>query len=310
MTWTHAPVLLDPILNLGVSADCRTFVDLTFGLGGHAQAILQRFPDIRLYIGVDRDREILQLTDSEPLDPRIRRLGGRASDVESHLSACGLVEADDVLMDLGVCSVHFDNRERGFSFQGGPLDMRLERTMAVSAREVVNEFAERDLAHILKQFGEEPFARQIARHIVRRRAAAPIETNADLAAIVEAAIPVRIRARMTVHPATRTFQAIRIQVNDELQELEAALEAIYRVLRPGGRMSIISFHSLEDRIVKQFLVRKAKGCVCPPHFPVCACGFRPQLKILTRKPMEADESEIRQNPRSRSAKLRIAEKLP
>ena len=309
MNWNHEPVLLNPVLDLSVGDDCRTFVDLTYGFGGHARAILQRFPGIQRYLGVDRDPEILQLSDAKSLDPRIRLQCGKASDVESHLLAAGLSEADAVLMDLGVCSYHFDNTERGFSFQGGPLDMRLDRTAPESARDLVNHLEERDLIRVLNDFGEEPFARNIARHIVRRRAVAPIEDNADLAKIVEQAIPVRIRAKMSLHPATRTFQALRICVNDELDELESALEAVFRVLKPGGRMSFISFHSLEDRLVKHYFVRQAKGCVCPPKFPVCACGIKPQLKILTRKPIEADDTESEQNPRARSAKLRVAERL-
>jgi 16S rRNA (cytosine1402-N4)-methyltransferase len=219
------------------------------------------------------------------------------------------VQADAILLDLGVSSMQLDRPERGFSYAAdAPLDMRMDTAAELSARELVNEADERELALIFKRFGEERYARQIARAIVRRRAEQPFERTSDLADTIKQAIPTPARFG-DGHPARRVFQALRIAVNDELGALEAALPAAMRMLRPGGRIAVISFHSLEDRIVKRFVREQARGCTCPPEFPICVCGNEPVLRDLTRKPVRPGARELEANPRAASAKLRAAMKV-
>jgi 16S rRNA (cytosine1402-N4)-methyltransferase len=218
------------------------------------------------------------------------------------------VQADAILLDLGVSSMQLDRPERGFSYAAdAPLDMRMDTSAELSARDLVNEAEERELAVIFKRYGEERYARQIARAIVRRRADRPFERTGELSDTVKSAIPTPARFG-DGHPAKRVFQALRIAVNDELGALEAALPAALAMLRPGGRLAVISFHSLEDRLVKRFLQQRARGCTCPPDFPVCACGKQPELRIVTPKPVRPTARELDANPRSASARLRVAVK--
>jgi len=224
----------------------------------------------------------------------------------------GFSPADGVLLDLGVSSMQLDTPERGFSFRSeGPLDMRLDPDEPVTAADLVNSLGEEDLANLIFKYGEEPASRRIARRIVQVRERQPITTTAHLADIVYGALGGRVagRTRHAIHPATKTFQALRIAVNHELDALEEGLQAAVRVLKPGGGLAVISFHSLEDRVVKLFIRQEQKGCICPPDYPVCVCGRKPTLKAINTKPIVATAEEARSNPRSRSAKLRVAERL-
>ena len=239
---------------------------------------------------------------------KTRLLHGEFSSVLTQLGENG-VQADAVLLDLGVSSMQLDRPERGFSYAAdAPLDMRMDPSQERSAREVVNEEGERELADIFKRYGEERYARQIARAIVRRRAKEPFERTGDLVETIKAAIPAPARFGEG-HPAKRVFQALRIEVNDELGALERALPAALEMLRPGGRLAVISFHSLEDRIVKRFLRREEHGCTCPPDFPVCACGAEPSLRATPRRAIRPSPAEIARNPRAQSARMRVAVKL-
>jgi 16S rRNA (cytosine1402-N4)-methyltransferase len=305
----HVPVLLDEVLGLLAGPDVRTVLDATLGGGGHAEALLARAPGIGLLVGLDRDEEAVQRAAR-----RLDRFGDRVKAVKSHfadmgevLDAMGLRKVDAVLMDLGMSSFQLADGERGFSFQkDGPLDMRMDKSFHMTASDVVNGYSEQKLTSIFREYGEEPAAKRIARAIVRERAVEPITSTVQLAGIVESAAP--RRGKPGIHPATRVFQAIRIAVNGELARLHEAVETAVDRLNPGGRLAVISFHSLEDRIVKNAFLDMAGRCVCPPGFPVCACGRRERVKILTRKPVQPGENEVAQNPRARSAKLRAVEK--
>lgn len=306
----HIPVLLNQVVELAFPENGLVFADVTFGLGGHTKAILERYPSIRRVIAIDRDMDILRRSESTVSDSRITRVHSRSTELQDVLGQLGISSVDGILADLGVSSPQLDESDRGFSFtRDGPLDMRMDRSSGgMTAAGLVNTAAESELSRIFHEYGEERHSRRIASAIVRRRVSNPFTSTADLAKFIEGVAPgTGIRG---IHPATRVFQALRIAVNDELSELEEFLPMALSVLAPGGRLAVISFHSLEDRIVKTFFTSEQKGCTCPPKFPVCVCGNKPRLEILTRKPVTADDSETASNPRSRSAKLRVAQRLP
>jgi 16S rRNA (cytosine1402-N4)-methyltransferase len=302
----HRPVLYHEILNVLQPRREGYYIDGTLGAGGHARGILEASsPDGRL-LGLDVDPQALALASKRLIIFGERVIIRKASYVTlgEQLRAVGWVEVQGVLLDLGVSSMQFDSAERGFSFrEDAPLDMRFDPDNLVSAADLVNSLSEQELADILYQYGEERRAYQVARAIVRAR---PISTTLELAGIVAKAT---VSGKHGMHPATRTFQALRIAVNHELDALEKVLPQAIEALSPGGRLAVISFHSLEDRIVKQFMRRESRDCLCPPRQPVCTCGHKASLQEVTRHPIEPGEHEIHENPRARSARLRVAEKL-
>lgn len=305
---THHPVLLNEVVELATPArEDGIVVDATVGLGGHSAAMLERWPRVRL-IGIDRDPRALEKARERlgPFAPRVTLVEGRHESLIEILEGEGVDRIDLVLADLGVSSIQFDEAERGFSFRfEGPLDMRMGRE-GKTAADLVNRLDERDLAWMLREWGEEPFARPIARAIVRARVEGPIGTTTRLAEVIRT---VKKPRHDKIDPATLTFQALRIATNEELVGLAQFVEDAAERLRPAGRIAIISFHSLEDRIVKRAM-RKLEGeCTCPPGFPVCACGAERTLRSVTRRPVEASDEEVKRNPRSRSAKLRVAERV-
>lgn len=306
----HLSVLVDAVKKYAFPENGEVFVDATFGLGGHTRAILAQFPKIRKVIAIDRDAEILEFSGQVSDDPRIMRFQANASDLPGILPIAQEKGVDGILVDLGVSSYQLDNPQRGFSFtRPGPLDMRMNLDQADTAADIVNNYERNELVRIFRDYGEEKFSGRIADAIIEEREKEAIATTDRLAAIISNAIPAKFKAKSQIHPATRVFQAIRIVVNQELEELELFLKKALSCLNPGGHLCVISFHSLEDRIVKKFLQKQQKGCICPPNFPVCNCGIKPELEILTRKAIFAEESEIENNPRSRSARLRAARKL-
>jgi 16S rRNA (cytosine1402-N4)-methyltransferase len=304
----HTPVLLDEVLTWLAPRDGGQYVDATLGLGGHAAAILAASaPDGRL-LGIDADAQALALARGRLAEfgPRMAFCEGWHRDITSLARAAGWHEVDGVLFDLGVSSLQIDAAERGFSFaQDGPLDMRMSQTAKLSAAELVNAWPEDELSRVIYEYGEERYARRIAGAILRQR---PLHTTGELAEVVRRAVP-HSRGPQRIDPATRTFQALRIAVNGELEHLRQSLEGAVTLLKSGGRLAVISFHSLEDRVVKQFLVQEARDCICPPRLPQCVCGHRASVRILTRKPLRPSAGEEQRNPRSRSARLRVAERL-
>jgi 16S rRNA (cytosine1402-N4)-methyltransferase len=306
----HVPVLAEEVRRVLAVQPGETVVDATFGAGGHAALLAEDLSGRGRFVAIDRDPAARDYFEGfrrrfGTLQPRFLR--GQASVVLGQLGQNG-VEADAILLDLGVSSMQIDRTERGFSYAAdAPLDMRMDPTSEPSARDLVNGADERDLAGIFRRYGEERYARQIARAIVRRRRERPFERTGELVETIRAAIPAPARFG-DGHPAKRVFQALRIAVNDELHELEEALPAAFEMLRPGGRLAVISFHSLEDRIVKRFLREGERGCVCPPDLPVCVCGRKPILRAVQRKPIRPAPSEVAQNPRAASARLRAAVK--
>jgi 16S rRNA (cytosine1402-N4)-methyltransferase len=307
----HVPVLAGEVVGLLAVEPGDTVVDATFGAGGHSALLAERLAGRGKLIAVDRDPTV------RPYFERLRRrfprlqarlLRGDFAVVLRQLADNG-VRADAILLDLGVSSMQIDRPDRGFSYAAdAPLDMRMDPTAELSARELVNEAGEAELASIFKRFGEERYARQIARAIVRRRAERPFERTGDLVETIRAAMPAPARFG-DGHPAKRVFQALRIAVNDELGALEAALPAAVEMLRPGGRLAVISFHSLEDRTVKRFVRGLEGGCECPPDFPVCVCGREPVLRSVVRKAVRPGAQETADNPRAGSARLRVAVKV-
>ena len=307
----HIPVLLDEVLSLLAPEHGGTFIDGTLGGGGHAEAVLKRLSQDGRLIGIDRDWEAVRAAEDRlsAFGDRFRALHGNFFEMKALLSGAGVSEANGILLDLGVSSHQLDTPERGFSYKTeAPLDMRMDKEAPLSARDVVNDYSEAELARVIWEYGEERFSRRIAGRIVRERQGSPIETTTRLAAIVKEAIPAKYR-REPQHPARRTFQALRIEVNGELKGLDRAVEDACDLLQKGGRLCIITFHSLEDRIVKQAFRRFENPCTCPPSAPVCVCGKRPKAKILTKKPLTCSEEEAARNPRSTSAKLRCVERI-
>jgi len=301
----HTPVLLNEVLDgLDVKAG-GAYIDCTLGAGGHARAILARSGPKGRLLGIDRDPAAIQLSLSQLIrfGERIRLVCDSYVRLQAIASAEGFIPSDGVLLDLGISSLQLEDHQRGFSFQtDGPLDMRIDQQAEVTAEHLVNELTEAELTDIIVKYGEEPRARTIARAIVRSR---PIRRTLQLAHVVASVAGRRGR----VHPATRTFQALRIAVNGELEALAAVLPQTVSILSEGGRVAVISFHSLEDRLVKEFMARESHDCICPPEVPVCRCEHKRTLRILTKKPVRPTIEEVRQNPRSRSAKLRIAERV-
>jgi 16S rRNA (cytosine1402-N4)-methyltransferase len=310
MTRTHVPVLAGELIDLLDPQPGETAIDCTFGDGGHARLVADRIGPTGTLICIDRDPAAEERFDTfsreVPCDTRFLRMDNAAA-LEQLWDEH--VQADIVYLDLGVSSMQIDTWERGFSYSyDAPLDMRMDPHQDLDAREVVNEWEERRLAQVFQRYGEERFARPIARAIVRQRERAPIETTNELVETIKAAVPAPARFGGG-HPAKRVFQAIRIAVNDELGELDRALPAAWAVLRPGGRLGAISFHSLEDRRVKRFLADRARGCICPPDLPVCGCGRVPEAELATNRAVAPTPGEVAQNPRSASGKLRAARKI-
>lgn len=302
----HLPVLLDEVLaGLDIRPD-GTYIDGTCGGGGHSSEIAKRLSGGTL-VGIDRDPDAVKAA-SERLAPYGFKVAkGNYSDIRSIARENGITAADGILLDLGVSSHQLDTEERGFSYHGNaPLDMRMSQE-GQTAADLVNTLAEDELSRILFEYGEEKFSRRIAGEIVRRRAAKPIETTGELADIVRDSIPAKFKRDK--NPCRKTFQALRIAVNCEFEHLDRGLAEAFELLKTGGRLCVITFHSIEDRIVKQRFASFCKGCICPPDFPQCVCGRTPRGRLVNRKPIEASLEELEKNPRSRSAKLRIIEKL-
>jgi len=305
----HVPVLADEVRELLAVEPGETVIDATFGAGGHAALLCADLGGRGRFVAIDKDASVRPYFErfQRQCGVQARFLRGDFAVVLGQLADNGM-EADAILLDLGVSSMQIDRPERGFSYAAdAPLDMRMDASASRSARDIVNEAGERELADVFRRYGEERFSRQIARAIVRRRAEQPFERTADLVEVVRAAIPAPRRFG-DGHPAKRVFQALRIVVNEELEALEQALPAAVSLLRPGGRLAVVSFHSLEDRIVKRFFAAQARGCTCPPDLPICVCGQEPTLRLAVRKAVRPSPSEAAENPRASSARLRAAVK--
>jgi 16S rRNA (cytosine1402-N4)-methyltransferase len=303
----HTPVLADEVRDLLAVEPGETVVDATFGAGGHARLLAQDLRGDGKLVAIDRDPSAKAHFDrfKAQAGVDVRFLRGDFALVLTQLST-NEIKADAILLDIGVSSMQIDRPERGFSYAtDAPLDMRMDPSSEVTAATIVNTWDERELATIFRRFGEERYAGPIARAIARRRVERAFFRTLDLVDVIKMAIPTPARFGEG-HPAKRVFQALRIAVNDELGQLEAALPAAVAMLRPGGRLAVISFHSLEDRIVKQFMVAGAKGCTCPPDFPICVCGKEPELRLLTKRPVRPSAAELDHNPRAASARLRVA----
>ena len=310
MEFEHVPVLFDEVMEaLNIRPD-GIYVDGTVGGGGHSEGICQRLTESGMLIAVDRDREALAAAERRLTGQSCRKrfVHANYSDAEAIAAAAG-GKVQGILLDLGVSSYQLDNPERGFSYmQDAPLDMRMDDTDRLTAYDIVNGYSGDELTRIIRDYGEERWASRIAEFIVRERAGSPIGSTGRLTEVIKAAIPAKAR-RTGPHPAKRTFQAIRIEVNDELGHLRDAVEKLPDLLESGGRIAIITFHSLEDRIVKTEFERRLDPCTCPKELPVCVCGKVADVKRVTRKPVVPSEEETEMNPRARSAKLRVLEKL-
>ncbi|MGH2822194.1 MAG: 16S rRNA (cytosine(1402)-N(4))-methyltransferase RsmH, partial [Thermoleophilaceae bacterium] len=307
MTRVHVPVLAGELIDLTAPAPGETAIDCTFGAGGHARLVADRLGPTGTLVCIDRDpaaqRHFDELAAEVPCETRFLRMD--YADGLALLADEGLA-ADVAYLDLGISSMQVDARERGFSYSyDAPLDMRMDPGQDLDARAVVNDWDERQLAQVFRRLGEDPNARRIAGEIVRRRRTAPIETTGELVEAIEAALPAAVRRSFGGgHPAKRVFQAVRIAVNGELDSLDRALPLAWSLLRDGGRLAAIAFHSLEDRRVKRFLAAKARGCICPPDFPVCVCGREPEAELLTGRAIAPTPGEVASNPRAKSGRLR------
>ena len=311
MIFGHKSVLLDETIeSLDIKPD-GIYVDGTLGGGGHASEVCRRLGDKGRFIGIDQDADAIAAASE-----RLKEFGDKVTIVRSNyenidevLKELGISQVDGIYLDLGVSSYQLDTAERGFTYRedDAPLDMRMDQRNEMTAKDIVNTYSESELFHIIKNYGEDRFAKNIAKHIVRARQEKEIETTGELIEIIKAAIPAKVRATGG-HPAKRTFQAIRIELNKELEVLENSIDKMTDLLAPGGRLSIITFHSLEDRIVKNRFRINENPCTCPPDFPVCMCGKKSKGRVVTRKPILPSEEELSENKRSKSAKLRVFEK--
>lgn len=312
MEFNHKSVLLEETIeSLNIKPD-GIYVDGTLGGAGHAQRVIEKLSENGRFVGIDQDEDALCAA-KEKLgklnkNVQIDVVKSNYKDMVSVLKGLGIDRVDGILLDIGVSSYQIDTVERGFTYkEDGPLDMRMDKDSSFSAKNVVNEYSEMDLFRIIRDYGEDRFAKNIAKHIVQRRAEKPFETTGELIETIKAAIPLKVRANGG-HPAKKTFQAIRIEVNKELYVLENSIDEMIEVLADGGRLSIITFHSLEDRIVKNKFRENENPCVCPPNFPACVCGRKSKGIVVTRKPIVPSEKEISENKRSKSSKLRVFER--
>lgn len=311
MEFKHASVLLNETIDsLNIKPD-GIYVDGTLGGGGHSLEICKRLGDGGRLIGIDQDLDAIAAATERLKDyqDKVTIVHSNYQDIDSVLRGLSVGGVDGIVLDLGVSSYQLDNVDRGFTYrEDTPLDMRMDQTQPMTARDIVNDYSEMDLFRVIRDYGEDQFAKNIAKHIVRARADKPIETTGELNEIIKAAIPAKMR-QGTGHPSKKTFQAIRIELNHELDVLEQSLDTMIQWLNPGGRLSIITFHSLEDRIVKTIYRRNMNPCTCPPSFPVCTCGKVSMGKVITRKPIVPSEQELEENKRAKSSKLRVFERI-
>ena len=311
MEFKHVSVLKNECIEGLQIKSSGTYVDGTFGGGGHAMEIISRLNGNGRFVGIDQDQDAVEngRAKLEPYKEKAQLVRDNFSNIISIMKDLHIVSIDGILLDIGVSSYQLDTGERGFSYMhDAELDMRMDQRNPMTAKRIIAEYSEKELADIIKDYGEERWATRIAQFIVAERKIKPIETTGELVEVIKKAVPKGAR-KDGPHPAKRTFQALRIAVNNELGILEQAIEDMAGLLAPGGRLCIITFHSLEDRIVKQTFHRLEHPCTCPPEFPVCVCGKKPTIRVITRKPILPSEEELEFNPRARSAKLRILEKL-
>lgn len=311
MEFKHKSVLLkETIENLNIKPD-GIYVDGTLGGGGHAYEVCKRLSSKGRFIGIDQDEDAIKAATRRLMEfeDKVQIIRSNYCDMREALAEAGVFKVDGIVLDLGVSSYQLDDPERGFTYrvEDAPLDMRMDRRQEFTAKELINTYSEMELYRIIRDYGEDKFAKNIAKHIVAARAEKPIETTGELTEIIKAAIPAKIRMNAG-HPAKRTFQAIRIELNKELEVLQNSLEDMIDLLQPGGRICIITFHSLEDRIVKSIYKKSENPCTCPSDFPVCVCGKKPLGRVITRKPILPTEEELEYNSRAKSAKLRVFEK--
>ena len=310
MEFIHQSVLLDETIEyLNVKPD-GIYVDGTLGGGGHAFEVCKRLGEHGHFVGIDQDAAAIEAAGKRlaPFKDKVDIVRSNYKDMKRVLQDLGIQKVDGIVLDLGVSSYQLDNAERGFTYREDvPLDMRMDQRQSKTARDIINEYSEMELFHMIRDYGEDKFAKNIAKHIVMERDKHPIETTGQLIAVIDRAIPAKIRAK-SGHPAKKTFQAIRIELNHELEVLNDSLDTMIDLLNEEGRICIITFHSLEDRIVKTIYKRNENPCICPPSFPVCTCGRKPKGKVITRKPVVPQVEEINNNKRSKSSKLRVFER--
>ncbi len=310
MEFSHVSVLLEETIDsLNIKPD-GIYVDGTLGGGGHSLEICKRLGDGGRLIGIDQDMDAIRAaTDRlKNYSDKVTIVHSNYQNIDSVLRDLSIGGVDGIVLDLGVSSYQLDNADRGFTYrEDTPLDMRMDQSQPMTAKDIVNEYSEQELFRVIRDYGEDSFAKNIAKHIVKARQDKPIETTGELNDIIRAAIPARVR-QGGGHPSKKTFQAIRIELNRELDVLEQSLDKMIGLLNPGGRLSIITFHSLEDRIVKNIFRKNMNPCICPPEFPVCTCGRVPTGKVITRKPIVPDAEELSNNKRAKSSKLRVFEK--
>lgn len=310
MEFKHTSIMLDEVIENLKIKPAGIYMDGTLGGAGHSYSICEHLEDGRL-IGIDQDGEAIAAATKrlEPFKENVTIIRNNYCNAKTALTEIGIDKVDGILLDLGVSSYQLDNEERGFSYRfDTALDMRMDKRQSLSAKEIINEYPEMELFRIIRDYGEDKFAKNIAKHIVRERNKKPIETTGELNDIIRASIPAKMR-ETGGHPSKRTFQAIRIECNRELEVLRDSLDDLIDLLNPGGRLCIITFHSLEDRIVKSAFKKAENPCTCPPEFPVCVCGKAPLGKVITRKPILPSNQEMEENSRSKSAKLRVFEKI-
>ena len=310
MDFEHASVLLDEtIRELKIKPD-GIYVDGTLGGGGHAWHVLNRLSEKGRYIGIDQDEDAIRASTKRlaPFQDKVTIVRDNYVNMPKVLKDLGISRVDGILLDLGVSSFQLDEKDRGFTYREDvPLDMRMDQRQTFSARDIVNGYSEQELFHIIRDYGEDKFAKNIAKHIAAEREKVPIETTGQLIEVIKHAIPMKVRA-VGGHPAKRTFQAIRIECNRELEVLKTSFDQMIELLNPEGRLCIITFHSLEDRIVKRAFRKNENPCTCPPNFPICTCGNESKGKVITRKPIIPTEEELMRNKRAKSSKLRVFER--